>query len=122
MILYQWLDCSFTIFNHCQWGRPHGSSYSILIISDHTSYSLSLSLKEICLAARRTLEYFKTGGDAVASLPSLPKASSFHSKFLQLQTTPCFALLAKADHNMSFMEESRNPCCREVQDVPALEP
>lgn len=44
MILYQWLDCSFTIFNHCQWGRPHGSSYSILIISDHTSYSLSLSL------------------------------------------------------------------------------
>eukprot|EP00434_Breviolum_minutum_P045288 symbB.v1.2.040571.t1/scaffold7342.1/size14328/2 len=31
------------------------------------------TLPEICLAARRTLEYFKTGGDAVASLPSLPK-------------------------------------------------
>jgi len=31
------------------------------------------TLPEICLAARRTLEYFKTGGEAVASLPSLPK-------------------------------------------------
>lgn len=31
------------------------------------------ALPEICLAARRTLEHFKTGRDAVPSLPSLPK-------------------------------------------------
>lgn len=31
------------------------------------------ALPEICLAARRTLEQFKTGRDAVPSLPSLPK-------------------------------------------------
>ena len=32
--------------------------------------------EEICLAARRTLEQFKTGRDAVPSLPSLPKVDT----------------------------------------------
>jgi hypothetical protein len=36
--------------------------------------------EEICLAARRTLEQFKTGRDAVPSLPSLPKVGRYRGE------------------------------------------